>query len=250
MANERNFGNVNELCAIGFSAARLHNPTLAELARRALAARSQAKEEGDLRPASPSWAAGSSADRARGRPPRRAVAILKAATEAELKLPPPLACRSPSNLLGQLGECCSSSGGPARRWRRSAVRRATPTMHCRCWGWRRPLRRSGSRTRRVGTIAPCWPTTRADADLPEIAEARGNRHGCGEQGRAGRRGGDGHRDRRGSGSGCRDVPEPWPHASRRHRDTAAERPGGVAHALELNRRQDVLPPLILLIPDP
>ena len=37
MASERNFGNVNELCAIGFSAARSGNAALAELARQALA---------------------------------------------------------------------------------------------------------------------------------------------------------------------------------------------------------------------
>src|SRR5204862_2425031 len=51
MANEQNFGNVNDLFAIGVSAARSGNAGLAETARRALADRAQSAQEGDLRPA-------------------------------------------------------------------------------------------------------------------------------------------------------------------------------------------------------
>ena len=51
MAGERNFANVNDLFAIGVSAARAGNPDLAERARQALAERAQSAREGDLRPA-------------------------------------------------------------------------------------------------------------------------------------------------------------------------------------------------------
>src|SRR5207249_6726215 len=51
MAAERNFGNANELFAIGISAARSENAPLAELARQGLAARAQAAQGGALRPA-------------------------------------------------------------------------------------------------------------------------------------------------------------------------------------------------------
>ena len=51
LANESTFGNVNELCAIGMSAARMGNVELAERARQGLAQRAQDPREGDLRPA-------------------------------------------------------------------------------------------------------------------------------------------------------------------------------------------------------
>jgi hypothetical protein len=51
MARETNFGNVNELFAIGMSAARGGNADLAERARQGLAERAHDPREGDLRPA-------------------------------------------------------------------------------------------------------------------------------------------------------------------------------------------------------
>ena len=51
LARERNFGNADELLAIGLSAARTGNAQLAEIARGALATRAQSDQEGDLRPA-------------------------------------------------------------------------------------------------------------------------------------------------------------------------------------------------------
>src|SRR5207245_7442637 len=50
MANERNFANVNDLFAIGVSAARTGNGSAAEMARQGLADRSHSAQEGDLRP--------------------------------------------------------------------------------------------------------------------------------------------------------------------------------------------------------
>src|SRR5262249_51694098 len=51
LATESNFGNANELFAIGVSAARSGNAAFAERARNALSQRSQDPREGDLRPA-------------------------------------------------------------------------------------------------------------------------------------------------------------------------------------------------------
>lgn len=107
LANERNFGNVNELCAIGFSAARSGNPELAELARAGLASRASAPEEGDLRPAiaimERQVAALMAVASGRG---AEAVDILTAATRAELALPAPLGLPIPvipaPELLGEV----------------------------------------------------------------------------------------------------------------------------------------------------
>ena len=51
MATESNFGNVNELFAIGISAARSGNAAFAERARQALSQHAVDPREGDLRPA-------------------------------------------------------------------------------------------------------------------------------------------------------------------------------------------------------
>ena len=51
LASESNFANVNELFAIGMSAARAGNAALAERARAALSAKQHDEREGDLRPA-------------------------------------------------------------------------------------------------------------------------------------------------------------------------------------------------------
>lgn len=115
MANERNFGNAMELCAIGMAAARSGNPSLAELARQALAARASAPEEGDLRPAIAlmerqvaaliALAAGQGAS---------AVETLTAAAAAELTLPPPLGLPAPIKPTPELlGEVLVEIGRPA-----------------------------------------------------------------------------------------------------------------------------------------
>jgi tetratricopeptide (TPR) repeat protein len=115
MANERNFGNINELCAIGFAAARSANPSLAELARQALAARSQAAEEGDLRPAAAIMERQVAATIAlAGRQTDQAVAILQTAAAAERQLPPPLGLPIPLKPSAELlGEVLVEAGRPA-----------------------------------------------------------------------------------------------------------------------------------------
>ena len=107
LGNERNFGNVNELCAIGFSAARTRNGTLAEMARQALAARASSPQEGDMRPAIAIMERQVSAiiELAAGHRDK-AVDILNAAADDELKLPPPLGLPAPikpsAELLGEV----------------------------------------------------------------------------------------------------------------------------------------------------
>ena len=188
MANERNFGNVNELCAIGFSAARLHNPTLAELARQALAARSQAKEEGDLRPAIAIMERQVAAliELEAGRRDQ-AVAILKAATEAELKLPPPLGLPIPIKPAPELlGEVLLELGRPGEAlepFGQALARNANRTLSV--LGLARAssaLGRSDEASRHYRALLANYE--RADAELPEIAEAReGDGHGLRYTGR-------------------------------------------------------------------
>jgi tetratricopeptide (TPR) repeat protein len=176
MANETNFGNVNELCAIGFSAARSGNQALAERARQGLATRASSPQEGDLRPAIAimerqvaaliALAAGRKAD---------AVDILTAATRAELRLPPPLGLPIPVIPAPELlGEVLLELGRPAEA--QSAFAQA--------------LARNANRTRSVlgqARAAAALGQTDvarehyqrvldnyagADPVLPEIAEAR------------------------------------------------------------------------------
>ena len=115
MASERNFGNAVELCAIGISAARSGNASLAELARQGLASRATSPQEGDLRPAIAimerevaaliALAANRSAE---------AVGILQAATRDERRLPPPLGLPIPVVPAPEmLGEVLLQVGRPA-----------------------------------------------------------------------------------------------------------------------------------------
>jgi tetratricopeptide (TPR) repeat protein len=107
MGAERNFANVNDLFAIGVSAARTSNPELAERARQALATRAQSDQEGDLRPAIAIMEKEVAAllALAAGRTDE-AVKTLQAAVSAELQLPPPLGLPEPlkpsPELLGEV----------------------------------------------------------------------------------------------------------------------------------------------------
>ena len=107
LGRERNFGNVDELLAIGMSAANTNNPELAEMARQALAQRAHAEQEGDLRPAIAIMEREVAAliARAGGRG-NEAIEILQAAAQAELGLPAPLGLPSPAKpapeLLGEM----------------------------------------------------------------------------------------------------------------------------------------------------
>jgi tetratricopeptide (TPR) repeat protein len=176
MANERNFGNVNELCAIGFSAARLHNSALAELARQALATRSLAPEEGDLRPAIAIMERQVAAliELEAGRR-EQAVAILRAATEAELKLPPPLGLPIPIKPAPELlGEVLLELGRPGEAlepFGQALMRNANRTLSV--LGLARAasaLGQADEASRHYRALLANYE--RADADLAELNEAR------------------------------------------------------------------------------
>jgi tetratricopeptide (TPR) repeat protein len=176
MANERNFGNDNELCAIGFSAARLHNAALAELARQALATRSTAPEEGDLRPAIAIMERQVAAliELEAGRR-EQAVAILRAATEAELKLPPPLGLPIPikpaPELLGEVLLELERPGEALEPFGQALARNANRSLSV--LGLARAssaLGQADEARRHYRTLLANYD--RADAGLAEIGEAR------------------------------------------------------------------------------
>ncbi|MFN8058628.1 MAG: hypothetical protein U0Q12_05635 [Vicinamibacterales bacterium] len=176
MGQERNFANINELYAIGVSAARTGNTALAELARQTLGQRAQAPEEGDLRPAAAimerqvagmmSLAAGRRDE---------AVATLRAAADTELALPPPLGLPVPITPAPELlGDVLIEVGRP-----REALDAFT-----------KALARNANRTRSVLGMARASAAVgdtagarthyqqllanydHADADVPEAREAR------------------------------------------------------------------------------
>ncbi len=176
MANERNFGNVNELCAIGISAARSGNPSLAELARQGLASRATSPQEGDLRPAIAimerevaaviALAAGQTIE---------AVEILKSATRDELRLPPPLGLPIPvvpaPELLGevllQLGRPAEALEAFGQALSRNANRSRSVLGSARAAAALGQTEAARDYYRRV-----LANYEHADADLVEVAEAR------------------------------------------------------------------------------
>ena len=159
MAAENNFGNANELFAIGMSAAHAGDAARAERARGGLAERAQDPREGDLRPAialmEREVAAAIAHAAGRG---DEAVRILQAAAEREAQLPPPLGLPAPikpaPELLGEvlIDARPPGGGGPVLRTG------AAPQSQSIAVGPRaRPRRgcRRERRTRRKRTTARC-----------------------------------------------------------------------------------------------
>jgi tetratricopeptide (TPR) repeat protein len=176
LANELNFGNVNELYAIGASAARSGNPLLAERARQGLLARSQSAQEGDLRPAIAIMEREVAAliELAAGRR-EQAVEILEAATQAELKLPPPLGLPAPIKPAPELlGEVLLELGRPAEAiapFRQALSRNANRTLS------RLGLARASAALGQHDAAREEYrhvldAYARADVDRPEIGEAK------------------------------------------------------------------------------
>ncbi len=133
LANERDFGNVNELFAIGVSAARSGNAAFAELARQGLATRAQSEQEGDLRPAIAIMEREVAAliELAAGRR-EQAVEILEAAAQAELKLPAPLGLPAPikpaPELLGEVLIELGRPGDAIEPFQQALARNANRTL--------------------------------------------------------------------------------------------------------------------------
>ncbi|MGQ0734643.1 MAG: tetratricopeptide repeat protein [Acidobacteriota bacterium] len=176
LAQERDFGNVNELFAIGASAARMKSASLAQLARQGLAARAESPQEGDLRPAIAIMEREVAAlmALAEGRH-ELAVEILRAATASEMSLPPPLGLPNPVKPAPELlGEVLLEAGRP-----REALEPFTQA-----------LGRNANRTLSVLGLARAYAAlgdtaaakehyeqvlnnfAGADSDRPELAEAR------------------------------------------------------------------------------
>ena len=176
LANERDFGNANELFAIGVSAARAGNAPLAELARQGLATRAQSEQEGDLRPAIAIMEREVAAliELAAGRR-EPAVEILEAATQAELKLPPPLGLPAPIKPAPELlGEVLLELGHPAEAiapFRQALSRNANRTLS------RLGLARASAALGQQDAAREEYrhvldAYARADVDRPEIGEAK------------------------------------------------------------------------------
>ena len=176
LARERNFANVNELFAIGVSAARAQNTPLAEMARAGLAERAQSKQEGDMRPAIAIMEREVAALIALAAGRRdEAVTILRAAARAEQQLPPPLGPPKPIKPAPELlGEVLLDLGRPqdARdAFRQALQRNANRTLSL--LGLARAAKALGDAAAvREHYRAVLANYDEADADLPDLAEAR------------------------------------------------------------------------------
>ena len=176
MANENNFGNANELFAIGISAANSGGAERAERVRLGLTQRAQDPREGDLRPAIAIMEREIAAvvAHAAGRGDE-AVRILTAAAQQESQLPAPLGLPAPIKPAPELaGEVLLALG---------RAREAVPLFE-------QALARNPNRTRsvvglaRAASAAGDVPGARrhysallenfkeADAELPLLREAR------------------------------------------------------------------------------
>ncbi|HUE90021.1 MAG TPA: tetratricopeptide repeat protein [Vicinamibacterales bacterium] len=176
LAGETNFGNVNELFAVGMSAARLGNAPAAELARQRLAERAQSAQEGDLRPAIAIMEREVAALIALAAGRRdEALQILRTAVEAELKLPPPLGLPNPIKPAPELlGELLVEAGRPrdALEAFQQALQR-NPNRTLSVLGRARAAAAAGeTETAREHYRALLANYEQADADRPEVNEAQ------------------------------------------------------------------------------
>ena len=176
LANESTFGNVNELFAIGMSAARTGNAALGERARLGLAERSQDPREGDLRPAvvimEREIAALLALGAGRG---AEAVAILQAAARSEAQLPGPLGLPEPIKPAPELlGEVLLELGrGPEAVEPFELALRRTANRSLSVLGLARASA-AAQRPEAAQRQYTAWLANmdRADADLPALGEAR------------------------------------------------------------------------------
>jgi tetratricopeptide (TPR) repeat protein len=172
---ERKFDNVDELLAIGMSAANTDNTWLAKIARQALSQRAQAEQEGEARPAIAIMEREVAAliARAGGRS-SEAIAILAEAARAELALPVPLGLPSPAKPAPELlGEILLEAGrGREAQSSFEEVLRRHPNRSLSVLGLARAAMASGNadvaRQRYRELLANF---DEADEDLPEVTEA-------------------------------------------------------------------------------
>jgi tetratricopeptide (TPR) repeat protein len=176
LAAESNFGNANELFAIGVSAARSGNADVAERARNALSQRAQDRREGDLRPAIAIMERELAALIALGAGRRDdAIALLRAAADAEAQLPAPLGLPAPIKPAPELlGEVLIEVGRPAEAtpWFETALRR-NANRSLSVLGLARAAAAAGEpeiSRRRYTELLVNFDA--ADADLPALLETR------------------------------------------------------------------------------
>ena len=177
MAAESDFGNANELFAIGVSASRSGNAVFAERARQALGQRAQDPREGDLRPAVAIMERELAALIALAAGRRdEAVAILRAAADAEAQLPAPLGLPAPIKPAPELlGETLFETGRPAEAIAPfAAALQRNPNRSLAVLGLARAAAASGQSEmsdRRYTELFANFDG--ADADLPALRETRG-----------------------------------------------------------------------------
>lgn len=178
LAHARDFGNANELFAIGVSAARTSDVRTAEQVRQGLAERSRAEQEGDLRPAIAILEREVAAliELAGGRRDE-AVGILRAAASAESELPPPLGLPAPLKPAPELlGEVLLEVGRPREAvepFRQALGRNANRSLSV--LGLARAAAALGDdATARHHYEQLLANYDHADADLPEVVEAMTN----------------------------------------------------------------------------
>lgn len=176
LARERNFGNVNELFAIGMSAARAGNIGAAQLARQGLADRAGAEQEGDMRPviAIMEREVAALLEMAAGRRDQ-AITILRAASDAEQRLPAPLGLPKPIKPVAELlGEVLIETGRPREAiaaFQSALGRNANRTMSV--LGLARAAQAGGDMTTALTQYRALMTSySRADAGLPALDEAR------------------------------------------------------------------------------
>jgi tetratricopeptide (TPR) repeat protein len=176
LARETNFTNVNDLFALGMSAARTNQLNTADRVRQTLAARATSEQEGDLRPAIAIMEreVAGLIELAAGRR-ERAIEILQAATAAELKLPPPLGLPEPlkpaPELLGEVLVEVGRAREAIEPFQQALGRH--PNRSLSVLGLARAYTASGqteaARTRFRALLANF---DEADADVEAVAEAR------------------------------------------------------------------------------
>ena len=176
LAREQNFGNVNELFAIGMSAAHTGNIGAAQLARQALAVRAGAEQEGEMRPviAIMEKQVAALIELAAGRRDR-AVEALRAAVDAEQRLPAPLGPPKPVKPAAEmLGEILLEIGRPREAiaaFQIALRRNANRTLSV--LGLARAAHASGDLTTSLAHYRALMTNySGADANLPALDEAR------------------------------------------------------------------------------
>jgi tetratricopeptide (TPR) repeat protein len=176
MASETQFGNVNDLFAIGMSAAKKGNLQTARMVQQTLAQRANAREEGDLRPAIAIMEREMAAlVELASRGPEFAIEILKSAARSELDLPAPLGLPVPIKPAPELlGEVLLEAGRAREAIPHfESVLRLHANRSLSVLGLARAAAASGNAAvarQRYEELLKNYD--RADADLPEVKEAR------------------------------------------------------------------------------